>query len=98
MSSSEKPGRPAAGLRVLVVEDEINVALLLEEMLTELGHTVIGPVARGGGPGVRIRKSAKGAEEILRQRRSGGDAMRFRRWHRVTAYEDMSPKRVAQVR
>jgi CheY-like chemotaxis protein len=46
MSSSEKPGRPAAGLRVLVVEDEIIVALLLEEMLMELGHTVVGPVAR----------------------------------------------------
>jgi CheY-like chemotaxis protein len=44
--SSEKPSRPAAGLRVLVVEDEIVVALLLEEMLAELGHKVIGPVSR----------------------------------------------------
>ena len=32
-------------LRVLVVEDEILVALLLEEMLESLGHEVIGPVA-----------------------------------------------------
>jgi CheY-like chemotaxis protein len=36
----------ADGLRVLLVEDEILVALLLEDMLAELGHTVVGPVAR----------------------------------------------------
>jgi CheY-like chemotaxis protein len=36
----------ADGLRVLLVEDEIMVALLLEDMLAELGHTVVGPVAR----------------------------------------------------
>jgi CheY-like chemotaxis protein len=35
-------------LRVLVVEDEALVALLLETMLTELGHGVVGPVARLG--------------------------------------------------
>jgi CheY-like chemotaxis protein len=33
-------------LRVLLVEDEIMVALLLEEMLADLGHEVVGPVAR----------------------------------------------------
>lgn len=38
----------ADGLRVLLVEDEIMIALLLEDMLAELGHTVIGPVARLG--------------------------------------------------
>jgi CheY-like chemotaxis protein len=38
----------ADGLRVLLVEDEIMVALLLEDMLAELGHSVIGPVARLG--------------------------------------------------
>jgi CheY-like chemotaxis protein len=36
----------ADGLRVLLVEDEIMVALLLEDMLAELGCTVVGPVAR----------------------------------------------------
>jgi len=44
--ASEEPGRRASGLRVLLVEDENMVALLLEDMLAELGHTVIGPVAR----------------------------------------------------
>jgi CheY-like chemotaxis protein len=34
------------GLRVLLVEDEMMVALLLETMLTDLGHRVVGPVAR----------------------------------------------------
>ncbi len=46
MRASEQPGCRASGLRVLVVEDEDLVALLLEDMLAELGHTVVGPVAR----------------------------------------------------
>ena len=44
MPASELPG--SSGLRVLLVEDENLVALLLEDMLAELGHTVVGPVAR----------------------------------------------------
>lgn len=35
-----------AGLRVLVVEDETLVAMLLEDMLADLGCHVIGPVPR----------------------------------------------------
>jgi DNA-binding NtrC family response regulator len=35
-----------AGLRVLIVEDEAGVALLLEDMLLELGCNVIGSIAR----------------------------------------------------
>lgn len=35
-----------AGLRVLVVEDESSVALLLEDMLEDIGCTVVGSVAR----------------------------------------------------
>lgn len=46
MPSGAQPGARTPGLRVLLVEDEIMVALLLEEMLAELGHTVVGPVAR----------------------------------------------------
>jgi two-component SAPR family response regulator len=46
MVTSKQSDRQVTGLRVLVVEDENLVALLLEDMLTELGHTVIGPVAR----------------------------------------------------
>ena len=46
MSSSEQPRRDASGLRVLVIEDEIMVALLLEEVLADLGHAVIGPISR----------------------------------------------------
>lgn len=38
----------ASGLRVLLIEDEITIALLLEDMLGELGCKVIGPVARLG--------------------------------------------------
>lgn len=45
MAISTKSNRQVTGLRVLIVEDESLVALLLEDMLAELGHTVIGPVA-----------------------------------------------------
>lgn len=34
------------GLRVLVVEDEIMVSMLIEDMLTDLGCIVVGPAAR----------------------------------------------------
>jgi CheY-like chemotaxis protein len=41
MSASKHPAPRAAGLRVLLVEDESMVALLLEAMLAELGHEVV---------------------------------------------------------
>lgn len=34
------------GLRVLVVEDEMMVAMLIEDMLSDLGCTVVGPASR----------------------------------------------------
>ena len=34
------------GLRVLVVEDEMMVSMLIEDMLNDMGCTVIGPAAR----------------------------------------------------
>jgi CheY-like chemotaxis protein len=46
MGASEPANQVSSGLRVLVVEDEALVALLLEDMLAELGHEVIGPVAQ----------------------------------------------------
>jgi CheY-like chemotaxis protein len=44
MSTSETHG--LAGLRVLVVEDEVAISLLIEDMLLECGCTVIGPAGR----------------------------------------------------
>ena len=35
-----------AGKRILVVEDEMIVAMLIEDILTDMGATVIGPAAR----------------------------------------------------
>ena len=35
-----------AGLRVLVVEDEMMVSMLIEDMLDDLGCTVVGPASR----------------------------------------------------
>jgi CheY-like chemotaxis protein len=37
---------PLSGRRVLVIEDEMIVAMLLEDMLADLGCTVLGPAAR----------------------------------------------------
>src|SRR3954465_926104 len=34
------------GLRVLVVEDEMMVSMLIEDMLLDLGCTVVGPASR----------------------------------------------------
>lgn len=42
----DEPGRPLAGVRLLVVEDEVLVAMELEEMIGELGGEVIGPFGR----------------------------------------------------
>ena len=46
MSTSQPVARDAAGLRVLLVEDEIMIALLVEEILAGFGHTVVGPASR----------------------------------------------------
>ncbi len=35
-----------SGLRVLVVEDEMMVSMLIEDMLTDLGCAVVGPASR----------------------------------------------------
>ena len=37
---------PSSGRRVIVVEDEMMIAMLLEDMLADLGHTVIGTAGR----------------------------------------------------
>ncbi|NNM75234.1 response regulator [Enterovirga aerilata] len=46
--SSLAPGadQKLAGLRVLVVEDEVAISLLLEDMLLDLGCEVVGPAGR----------------------------------------------------
>jgi CheY-like chemotaxis protein len=42
--------------RILLVEDEMLVAMLLEDMLAEAGHTIIGPLAR-------VDQAVKAAQE-----------------------------------
>ena len=41
-----KPDAPTAALRILVVEDELMIRMLLEDMLGELGHTIAAAAAR----------------------------------------------------
>ncbi len=43
--SLNEPGHRTSGLRVLVVEDEGLLTLLVEDMLAELGHEVVGTAA-----------------------------------------------------
>ena len=40
------PHPPTAALRILVVEDELMIRMLLEDMLGELGHTIAVAAAR----------------------------------------------------
>ena len=44
--STQGPPKIAYGRRVLVVEDEALVAMMIQEFLTEYGHSVVGPVGR----------------------------------------------------
>ena len=46
MSHNTSSGEDLQGLRVLVVEDEAAISLLLEDMLLDFGCEVIGPAAR----------------------------------------------------
>ena len=46
MSAGVTGGNDLNGLRVLVVEDEAAISLLLEDMLLDFGCEVIGPAAR----------------------------------------------------
>ena len=45
-SGAISSGGPMAGKRILVVEDEVIVAMLLEDILADAGATVVGPAAR----------------------------------------------------
>lgn len=46
MTESVASGSDLTGLRILVVEDEAAISLLLEDMLLDFGCQVIGPAAR----------------------------------------------------
>lgn len=46
MVGEGEQGAELNGLRVLVVEDEAAIAMLLEDMLLDFGCEVVGPVAR----------------------------------------------------
>ena len=54
-------GNTVAGKRVLVVEDELMIRMLLEGMLTDLGHTV---AAEAGGIDEAVAIAKKGAFDV----------------------------------
>src|ERR1700754_4161108 len=45
-SQSESLGSPSAGKRILIVEDELMIRMLLQDMLDELGYVVPAEVGR----------------------------------------------------
>jgi DNA-binding response OmpR family regulator len=49
MSEDPKTRGPLRGVRVLLVEDEMLVSMLLEDLLTDLGCEIVGPAAHLGG-------------------------------------------------
>ena len=46
MTSAMQPQPPTPAMRILVVEDELMIRMLLEDMLGELGYTVAAEAAR----------------------------------------------------
>ena len=58
-------------LRVLVVEDEVMVAMMVEDILTELGHTVVG-TAMQIGPALEMARDAAHDVAILDINLEGG--------------------------
>ena len=46
---SSDAAAPLAGRRILVVEDEVAISMLLEDMLMDLGAQVVGPASRVAG-------------------------------------------------
>jgi CheY-like chemotaxis protein len=54
-------GKTVAGKRVLVVEDELMIRMLLEGMLTDMGHTV---AAEAGGIDEAVALAKKGAFDV----------------------------------
>jgi CheY-like chemotaxis protein len=53
-----------AGRKVLVVEDEPLVAMMIEDMLTDLGYTVVGP-AMQLADGLRLAETAQFDAAVL---------------------------------
>ena len=53
-----------AGRRILVVEDEMMIAMLVEDMLLELGCTVVGP-AHGLAEALALAQSEPGLDAAL---------------------------------
>ena len=60
-----------AGRRILVVEDEMMIAMLVEDMLLELGCTVVGP-AHGLAEALALAQSEPGLDAALLDVNLGG--------------------------
>src|SRR5262245_36196459 len=63
--------RPPRGKRVLVVEDDAMICMMLQDMLAELGYMIAAEAAR-----------IDGALEVLRTGESVSEAKRSRRWRK----------------
>jgi CheY-like chemotaxis protein len=55
---------PLSGRRVLVIEDEMMVAMLLQDMLADLGCAVVGPAARVEQALAMIDAASAGALDV----------------------------------
>lgn len=64
---------PASAKRILLVEDEVMVAMMLEDMLSDLGHEIIGP-AYNVSAGLALAQSAQIDIAILDVNLGDGDS------------------------
>jgi PleD family two-component response regulator len=74
MGESEMGEREKPSLQVLIVEDEAMIAMLLKDMLTDLGHRVSGSSSRMSDAEVLVRKP----KPILQSLTSTSPARNFR--------------------
>src|SRR5688572_19846829 len=58
MNSATDPASPRTGRRILVVEDEFLIRMLLEDMLTDLGYDLVGMAGRVDEAAVRAQHKA----------------------------------------
>ncbi len=73
MAESNVSDGPLAGVRILLVEDETLVAMLLEDMIAELGGTVVASASRVAGALEVVKNSGSGLDLAVLDVNLGGE-------------------------
>ncbi len=73
MAESNVSDGPLAGVRILLVEDETLVAMLLEDMIAELGGTVVASASRVAGALEAVETTGNGVDLAVLDVNLGGE-------------------------